>query len=151
MAEKRLAYKDFARLRRFIKAAQKAEREHREWMEEQTDTLGCYVDKWFPRVGFFTDDDGKRVKVKAELTKEARRRNEELRRAGEKVNRELERLATKLKTYPDLIDIKTGKVTKPEGLHDEVGDPEPEAKAEEDKGEAADTKAEGFPIEEKKT
>ncbi len=148
MAEKRLAYKDYARLRRFIKAAEKAGREHREWMEERADGLKCYVDKWFPRAGFYTSDDNKRVKVKSELTTEARERDKKLRRVGEKVNRELERLAAKLGTYPDLIDAKTGKVTKPESVYKEVGDPEPET--EEGKGEAADAKAGGFPIEEEK-
>lgn len=134
---KRIARKDYAKLRRLAKHAEKESREYREWREEKCDELKCYGDEWMARVGYIRRGTefvngiyiGEREKVDEKLTKEARKREDELRRKAEKIDRLMEKLAEKHEVLPSDIDLKTGEVKTGEvEWLAEVGDDEEDAK-----------------------
>ena len=141
MAEKkakRLPFKEFKKLKRLAENLDKDQRKHRDWCEKQSDEHEFYVDRWVPRVGYYKDDDDKRVKVDAEVTIEVRTRLDALMKKVDELNAFVDKLAERHKTFPDLIDIKTGKVKYPEeGILEATPEDEDKAAEEEPIEEAA--------------
>lgn len=114
MAEKRRRIEgaDFWEMYELLKTLEKAQDTYREWLRDKAKSEGCYSDQIKrAEMGLIVNDKGEKKRCSAEFIADARAEQKKLQGPIDALRTKREEIAKKYKTWPDLIDEKTGEIT----------------------------------------